>query len=162
MTLTILNFINMQKFITVAIAALFSIAAQAQTSSKTLNGPAYENLVISGPVTVELIEADNASVHVDGNHSFVTGVEVTWLKNDVEIRYSPSSAADKGLIRVFVKNLKSIRVHEGAQIATPQPLRSENLLLNVNDESTARIKNYGKIRVFNLGQVKVMRTSSKY
>jgi hypothetical protein len=68
----------------------------------------------------------------------------------------PSEAARQPLVvKVYAKNLKSLVVEENARVITPQPLNAANLLITVNDVSTARIVNRGKTRVYNMGNVSV-------
>lgn len=137
------------------------LSAQSFLASKAVNGPNFETLTVIGPVTVELIEADNASVQAQGNHQFIEGVMVSWQKKSLHISYTPAARAEGGAIRIFAKGVKTIVAEEGAKIVTPSPLNSPNIHLTVNGESLARVMTYGKIRVFTMGQVRMDKVTAK-
>lgn len=149
-----------QKFLLSAIAIILSTCMMAQNInvSKQVDGPAFDELNISGPVTVELIESENNSVLTSGSNDFVNGVNITWLKKTLHISYSRSGSEQNNTIKVFAKNVKYIVAEEGAKIVTPKPLNVDNLKITIRDDSQAKLMNYGKIRVDHLENAQV----SKY
>jgi hypothetical protein len=145
-----------QRIFLLLLAAVMTTAAMAQNNiSKIINGPAFGELRVLGPVTVELIESENPSIHVEGALNLVNDVSVTWLQNRLTFSCPSEAARQPLVVKVYAKNLKSLVVEENARVITPQPLNAANLLITVNDVSTARIVNRGKTRVYNMGNVSV-------
>jgi hypothetical protein len=146
-----------QRIVLFLLAAFITTAAMAQNNniSKILNGPAFEELRVLGPVTVELIESENPSIHIEGPFHLVNDVNITWLKNSLTISFPAQSAREPLVVKVYVKGLKSLIAEENVKVISPQPLNSANLLITVNDLSSAKIVNRGKTRVFNMGNVSV-------
>ena len=138
-----------QKFVLFLLAAFFSAGSMAQTLpvSNIINGPAFESIVVTGPVSVELIESENPAVEALGSYEFINGTNIRWSKHQLHIYFSKAMAADSKPIKVYVKKLTSIVAEDGARINTPKPLHSGNIWLQINGESYARIMNYGGINV---------------
>jgi hypothetical protein len=138
-----------QKFVSVLIAAIVSATAIAQTSpvSNIINGPAFESIVVSGPISVELIESENAAVEALGNYDFINNTNIRWSKNQLHISFTKNFAGDGKPIKVYVKKLTNIIAEDGARVNTPKPLHCGNIWLQINGESYARIMNYGGINV---------------
>jgi hypothetical protein len=157
-TLNHINFISMkQRIVLFLLAAIMTTAAIAQNNniSKILNGPAFEELRVSGPATVELIESETPSIHIEGAFHLVNEVSISWVKNSLSISFPAQSARESLVVKVYVKGLKSLIAEENVKVISPQPLNSANLLITVNDVSSARIVNRGKTRVYNMGNVNV-------
>jgi hypothetical protein len=156
----------MKKITLFVLGTFLSIAlmAQNQSASKIVNGNAFQTLTVTGPVTVELIESDNPAVHAEGSQQFMEDLLISWSKKKVTIVFTPFGNEKHLPIKVFAKGLKNIEVENGAQVITPSPLNSPNILLTVNGvngESMAKIVNYGKIRVISFGNVKVERSGKQ-
>lgn len=151
------------KLALLGMAAVLSTAAMAQsnTVSKTIDGPAVKELHVIGPVIVELVEAENVSVKAEGSYQFVNSVSINWSKDNLYISYPDHIPAGNNILKVNVKNLKSIVAEEGAKIVTQQPLKSQNLVVTVRDDSQAKVMNYGKIRVNNYGDVRISKYAYK-
>ena len=130
--------------------AIYSSFVIGQTSSvsKIVNGPAFESLTISGPVEVELIESETPSLEILGSYDFVNGLSTRWSKKSLSLTFTKDANACNAPVKVYVKNLTSITLENGARVITPKPLHSGNILINIYGESYARIVNYGGINVY--------------
>jgi hypothetical protein len=151
-----------QRILLAIIAGIFSsvVAAQSPTPAKIVNGPAFERLNISGPVTVELLESEEPSVELQGDMKFINEVSISWSKKELFVHYFGPANPRNLVIRIFINKLTYMHAEEGASVFTPHPLfTSPNLKVSVKDEeSMAKIMSFGKIIVPDLGYVKVRRT----
>jgi hypothetical protein len=145
----------------IASAVSSSIMAQNEESKKFIDGPDFEKLSITGPIKVELVQADKSSLEAYGSYDFTNALSTSWSKKELHISYYQDKMPANSTLRIFVKNLKSIEVDEGATIVTPDPLHMPDIMLNVKEESTASVMSYGKIRISNPGSVQVKRVSRK-
>lgn len=141
------------RIIFLILPVVLSVNAIAQNMHKTINGPQFETLTISGPVTVELVESETASVYALGSYDFVNGINTYWSKKDLQVTYSGYKGPESNIIRINVTRVKKIYLEEGANAISRTPLRSAYLVLTVNDQCRASILNYGKVRVLGEGGI---------
>lgn len=151
------------KFMLVLVGSVvsFSVMAQDTESKKIIGGPDFEKLSIAGPINVEVIQSDKSSLEAIGSYEFINALSTSWSKKELSISFYMDKMPANSTIRLYVKNLKTIDVDEGATITTPDPLRMPDITLTVKEESTASVMTYGKIKIGNPGNVNVKRSSRK-
>ena len=121
--------------------------AQTSIVSKVINGTPFESIIVSGPVSVELIESDNNLLEATGSYDFINGIHTSWSNKELQISFDKDEKAGDQPIKVYVHNLTSIQAEDGAKINTPKPLHCRNINIKIIGDGYARIVNHGSIRV---------------
>src|SRR3954465_6691971 len=106
-----------QRVLSFAILFTICISGMAQTtaSNKSIQGPAFEELTVSGPVTVELIESNDPSIYTAGSYEFVNAISVNWQRKALYVSFNANKGNEPTIIRVYAKNVKHVIAEGGAR-----------------------------------------------
>jgi hypothetical protein len=127
-------------------AQIFSVEKSPLDYQEINTNQAFENVEITGKVTVILINSPSRNITLQGNSKDLDVVRTTQKEGTLEINAEKKRTASK-LIVYLPATMHSLRVTGNAQIFSSGHINVDNLEIILNGDARVKVYCYGNLKV---------------
>jgi hypothetical protein len=127
-------------------AQIFSVEKSPLDYQEINTNQTFENVEITGKVTVILINSQSRNITLQGNSKDLDVVRTTEKDGTLEINAEKKRTASK-LIVYLPATMHSLRVTGNAQIFSSGHINVDNLEIILNGDSRVKVYCYGNLKV---------------
>jgi len=127
-------------------AQIFPVGKSAVAYQEINNRQAFENVEITGKVTVILINSQSRNITLQGNSKDLDVVRTTQKEGILEINAEKKRTASK-LIVYLPATMHSLRVTGNAQIFSSGHIKVDDLEIILNGDAMVKVSCYGNLKV---------------
>ncbi len=127
-------------------AQIFSVEKSPLDYQEINTNQTFENVEITGKVTVILINSQSRNITLQGNSKDLNVVRTTEKDGTLEINAEKKRTASK-LIVYLPATMHSLRVTGNAQIFSSGHINVDNLEIILNGDSRVKVYCYGNLKV---------------
>lgn len=128
-------------------AQIYPVGRSAVAHQEINNSLAFENVEVTGEVTVILTNSQSRSIMLQGNSKDITVVKTTEKDRTLEINAEKKRTASKLIVYLPVAKMRSLRVTGNTQVFSSGDIRVDDLEIILNGDAMVRVYCYGNLRV---------------
>jgi hypothetical protein len=127
-------------------AQIFPVGQSAIAQQEINNSLAFENVEITGEVTVVLTNSQSRSIMLQGTSKDISVVKTTEKDRTVEINAERKKTASRLIVYLPVAKMHSLRV-TGKRIFSSGDIKVDDLEIILNGNAMVKVYCYGNLKV---------------
>ena len=128
-------------------AQIFSVEKSPLDYQEINTNQAFENVEITGTVTVILINSQNRNITLQGNSKDLDVVRTTTNEGTLEINAEKKRTGSKLIVYLPTASMHSLRVTGNAQIFSSGHIKVDDLEIILNGNARVKVYCYGNLKV---------------
>lgn len=133
--------------VTTSHAQVYPIAQSTSAYKELAIGQEFENVEITGDVTVVLTNAMSSNIVLRGTGKDINTVKTIEKERSLEINAEKKKTGSRLIVYLPVVNMHSLRVSGNAQIFSSGDIKVDDLEIILNGNALVKVYCYGNLKV---------------